>query len=195
VTIRLFQFETSMFCEKVRVVLRLKGLAYETVDASKDDRRSLIEFSGQKKVPVMDNHGKCVVDSTVIAAFLEKEHPENPIYPSDASQKGLCLLMEDWADEVLFDAVHKMRPPEPPEVQAEGQRELQVHLGTLDQVFAKGGFLFDRLTLADIAIFAELHYLYTRVKFEIPNRYGNVCAWMDRMRDRLQLQSLYDIAA
>jgi glutathione S-transferase len=194
-TIRLFQFETSMFCEKVRIVLHLKELPYETIDASKDERKSLIEFSGQKKVPAMDYHGRCVIDSTVISAFLETEHPENSIYPAGVFEKGLCLVMEDWADEVLFDAVHKMRPPEPPEVRAKGEAELEIHLQTLDQLFAKRGFIFDRMSLADIAIFTELHYLYTRVKFEIPSRHQNVMAWMDRMRQTLRLGSLSDVAA
>jgi len=193
--IKLYQFPTSMFCEKVRIVLTLKGIPYEIVEARKDERKSLIEFSGQKQVPVLDHQGQCVIDSTRICDFLEKEYPENPIYPSGAAEQALCLILEDWADEVLFHAVHDMRPVDPPEVQKKGKETLQIHLRTLDQLLAKKEFVFSRITLADIAIFVELHYLYTVVKYEVPPSYSNVHAWLDRMRQTLKLSSLYDVAA
>lgn len=193
--IRLFQFPTSMFCEKVRVVLAYKKLPYEIVNARDDGRKSLIAFSGQKKVPVIDYHGQCVLDSTTICALLEEKHPEKSVCPSAAADKGLCLILEDWADEVLFQPVHKMRPVEPPETRQQGERELQVHLRSLDQLLGGRKFIFDRVTLADIAIFVQLHYLYTVVQYDIPAQYRNVRAWMDLMRKTLGLSSLYDVAA
>ncbi len=192
--IRLFQFKTSMFCEKVRIALSLKSLPYEVVDARQDERKALIEFSGQKKVPVLDYHGQCVIDSTTISAFLDEKNPQNSIYPSGASEKGLCLILEDWADEVLFEAVHDMRPVESAETRKDGERRLQIHLQSLDQFLAGKKFIFDRLTMADIAIFVELHYLYTTVQYEIPGHYKNVGAWMNLMRESLKLSSLRDIA-
>ena len=119
--IRLYQFPTSMFCEKTRIVLSLKNLSFEIVDARQNDRKVLIEFSGQRKVPVMEYDGQCIIDSTVICAFLEEKHPEPSIFPGNASDKGLCLMLEDWADEVLFQSVHMMRPKETPDVQKEGE--------------------------------------------------------------------------
>src|SRR3989304_9870303 len=107
--IRLFQSQTSMFCEKVRIVLSMKKVAYEIVDVRKDERKSLIEFSGQRKIPVIDFHGQCIIDSTFISTFLEEKYPEPSIYPSQASDKGLCLILEDWADEVLNRAVLLVR--------------------------------------------------------------------------------------
>ena len=193
--IRLFQFKTSMFCEKVRIVLSLKNLPYELVDAKQDERKTLIEFSGQKKVPVLDYHGQCVIDSTTISAFLDEKNPQNGIYPAGASDKGLCLMLEDWADEVLFKAVHDMRAVESVETRKDGEKRLQIHLQSLDQFLAGKKFIFDRLTMADIAIFVELHYLYTTVQYEIPGHYKNVGTWMNLMRESLKLSSLRDIAA
>ena len=47
--IKLFQSQTSMFCEKVRIVLALKKVPYDIVDVRKDERKSLIEYTGQRK--------------------------------------------------------------------------------------------------------------------------------------------------
>jgi glutathione S-transferase len=46
------------------------------------------------------------------------------------------------------------------------------------------------MTIADIAIFTQLHYLYTAVNIEIPASYKNLNAWMDFMRRYLKLESL-----
>lgn len=193
--IRLFQSATSMFCEKVRIVLGMKGVSYEVVDVKKDDRKSLIAFSSQRKVPVMDYDGRCIIDSTFISAFLEERYPEKSIYPKSASDKGLCLMLEDWADEVLIHAIHLMRRAENPEARKGAEKELAVHLRSLDQLFTGKKLIFDRMTIADIAIFTQLHYLYTVIKYEIPVSYKNLLAWMELMRRDLKLGTFYDVAA
>lgn len=48
------------------------------------------------------------------------------------------------------------------------------------------------MTIADVAIFSQLHYLYTTVKYEIPTKYKNVHSFMDNMRQLLRLKSLAD---
>jgi len=181
-----------MFCEKVRIVLAMKRVPYEIVDVRKDDRKSLIEYTGQRKVPSTDYNGECVIDSTVIAARLEKDHPGISIYPDSATNKGLCLALEDWSDEVLIHANHALRRADNAEARKKAEDEWDVHFNTLDQIYSGKKFIFDRMTLADIAIFSQLHYLYTAVKYEIPARYKNVNAFMENMRQTLKLKSLAD---
>jgi glutathione S-transferase len=190
--IKLFQSQTSMFCEKVRIVLALKKIPYDIADVRKDERKSLIEFTGQRKVPSMDYNGKCVIDSTVISALLEKDYPANSIYPEGAANKGLCLALEDWSDEVLIHANHAIRRAETAETRKKAEEEWAAHFRILDQIYAGKRFIFDRLSLADAAIFSQLHYLYTAVKYEIPAEYKNVHAFMENMRQTLNLKSLAD---
>jgi glutathione S-transferase len=190
--IKLFQSQTSMFCEKVRIVLAMKKIPYDIADVRQDDRKSLIEFTGQRKVPSMDYNGKCVIDSTVISALLEKDYPANSIYPEGAANKGLCLALEDWSDEVLIHANHAIRRAETQEARKKAEEEWAVHFRTLDQIYAEKRFIFDRLSLADAAIFSQLHYLYTAVKYDVPAEYKNVHAFMENMRKTLNLKSLAD---
>lgn len=190
--IRLFQSQTSMFCEKVRVVFAAKKVPYEIVDVRKDERKSLIEFSGQRKVPSMDYNGQCVIDSTVISALLEKDYPASSIYPDGAANKGLCLALEDWSDEVLIHANHAMRRAETPDARKKAEEQWATHFNALEQMYSGKKFIFDHMTIADVAIFAQLHYLYTTVKYEIPANYKNVLAFMENMRQTLKLNSLAD---
>ena len=190
--IRLFQSQTSMFCEKVRVVFAVKKVPYEIVDVRKDERKSLIEFTGQRKVPTKDYNGKCVIDSTVISALLEKDYPANSVYPDGAAANGLCLALEDWSDEVLIHANHAMRRAETPDARKKAEEQWATHFNALEQMYSGKKFIFDRMTIADIAIFSQLHYLYTTVKYEIPANYKNVLAFMENMRQTLKLNSLAD---
>ncbi len=190
--VRLFNSQASMFCEKIRVVLAMKKLPYEVIDVRKDERKSLIEYTGQRKVPSMDYNGECVIDSTVISARLEKDQPANSIYPEGAADKGLCLAIEDWSDEILIHANHALRRAETPEARQKAQAEWDTHFNTLDQMYSGKKFLFERITLADISIFSQLHYLYTTVKYDIPAKFKNVNAFMENMRQTLKLKSLAD---
>jgi glutathione S-transferase len=190
--IKLFQSQTSMFCEKVRIVLAMKKVPYEIVDVRKDDRKSLIEYTGQRKVPSMDYNGECIIDSTMISARLEKDHPANSIYPEITSQKGLCLALEDWSDEVLIHANHAIRRAETPEVRQKAEAEWNIHFNTLEQMYSDKKFIFDKLTIADASIFSQLHYLYTTVKYEVPATYQNVHRFMENMRQTLKLKALSD---
>ncbi len=189
--IKLYQSQTSMFCEKVRVVLSMKKIPYEVFDV-KPNRQPLIDFSKQRKVPVMDYNGQCIIDSTFISAFLEEKYPQNSIYPQNASDKGLCLMIEDWGDEVLNLAIRNLRRAETPEARKEAEKGLEVLFNTLDQFLTDKKFIFGRMTVADLAIFTQLHYLYTTVKYSIPAGHKNLLGWMDFIRGDLKLASLED---
>jgi glutathione S-transferase len=190
--IKLFQSQTSMFCEKVRIVFAMKKVPYEIVDVRKDDRKSLLEYTNQRKVPTMNYNGECVIDSTIISARLDKDHPGTSIYPEAAANKGLCLALEDWSDEVLILANHAMRRADTPEARAKAEAQWDAHFNVLDQIYSGKKFIFDRMTIADMAIFSQLHYLYTTVKYEIPAKYKNVNGFMENMRQTLKLNSLAD---
>lgn len=190
--IKLYQSQTSMFCEKVRIVFALKKVPYEIVDVRKDERKSLVEYTGQRKVPTTNYNGEMVIDSTVISARLEKDNPAPSIYPEKATDKGLCLALEDWSDEVLIHANHAMRRADTPEAKKKAEADWASHFATLDQIYAGKKFIFDRITIADISIFSQLHYLYTTVKYDVPAQYKNVNAFLENMKQTLKLQSLAD---
>jgi len=182
-----------MFCEKVRVVFALKKVPYEVIDVRADERKSLLEYTNQRKVPTLNYNGECVIDSTVISARLEKDYPQTSIYPEGAHNKGLCLAIEDWSDEVLIHANHAMRRADSPEAKQKAEAAWASHFSTLDQIYAGKKFIFDnKMTIADIAIFSQLHYLYTAVKYAVPAQYQHVHAFLENMRQTLKLKSLAD---
>jgi glutathione S-transferase len=192
---RLFNSKFSMFCEKIRVVLNMKKVPYDVVDVRADERKSLIEFSNQRKVPTMDFDGRCIQDSTILASYLEEKHPEPTIYPDNPSDKGLCLMLEDWADEDLNGAVMSFRRAKTEEDVSQAEKGLAVHLENLDLLYSGRDFVFGQMTLADISIYAQLHYLYTSLDREIDSGYTNVHAFIERMMKATGVTSIKEVAA
>ncbi|MGB3294431.1 MAG: glutathione S-transferase family protein [Phormidesmis sp.] len=100
--LELHQFEASHYSEKVRLVLDYKQLPYKTIEVTPGiGQIDLYRLSGQRQVPVLKDGDEVVSDSTAIARYLDKKYPERPLIPHDAKQKGLCLMMEAWADESI----------------------------------------------------------------------------------------------
>ncbi|MGB3519429.1 MAG: glutathione S-transferase family protein [Elainellaceae cyanobacterium] len=100
--IELYQFELSHYCEKIRLILDYKGLEYRKIEVTPGvGQLDLFRLSGQRQVPVLKDGETLVADSTAIALYLDRQYPDRPIVPIDARQRGLCLMMEEWADESI----------------------------------------------------------------------------------------------
>ena len=104
--LELHQFRHSAFCEKVRLILAAKGLAYSVVEVTPGvGQVALLQLSGQRQVPVLVDGAEAVADSTAIALHLEARTPEPALLPADAAQRAQVLLLEDWADTSLASGV------------------------------------------------------------------------------------------
>lgn len=100
--LELYQFELSHYCEKVRFMLDYKGLPYRKIEVTPGvGQLDVFRLSGQRQVPVLKDGNEVIADSTAIADYLEKNYPDRPIIPTDAKLRGLCLLIEQWADESI----------------------------------------------------------------------------------------------
>ena len=100
--LELYQFELSQYSEKVRLILDYKGLAYRKIEVTPGiGQMELFRMTGQQKVPVLKDGNRIVADSTEIAKYLDQQYPDRPLIPADPKQRGLCLLMEEWADESI----------------------------------------------------------------------------------------------
>ena len=99
---RLCQFQISHNCVKVARALELKQLEFSIDEISPLKRRELVELSKQPLVPVLDDDGHVVADSTAILAYLEERYPERPLLPSSTALRDECWLLEDWADAAFM---------------------------------------------------------------------------------------------
>lgn len=107
--LELYQFELSHYCEKVRLILDYKGLAYRKIEVTPGvGQLDLFKLSGQRQVPVLKDGVEVIADSTAIAFYLDQRYPDRPILPTDPEQRALCLLIEEWADESIGTNARKV---------------------------------------------------------------------------------------
>ena len=97
----LYDRTDSPFCIKARICLHLKGVPFRRVPLTLARRRELRRLNPLCKVPVLLVGDRVVADSTAIARYLDTEVPEPRLLPSDRAARAYCLLLEEWADEVL----------------------------------------------------------------------------------------------
>jgi glutathione S-transferase len=166
--IRLYRFRFSTNVERVTLAFAHKGLEVESIWIDPDDRTPVERISGQRLVPVIEDDGHVVHDSTAIINYLEERYPHAPLYPHDEAQRAQMDIYIDW-----FNRVCK-RPPNELEAELLAEetdqqrveelgawmaRNLDLHEGLL----AGRDYLFGAdFSAADCAAFPFLKYALGR---------------------------------
>jgi len=89
----------SPFVRKAIVALTEKGIAYEhdpVVPFGPNPEYRKISPLG--KIPAFRDGDRTLPDSSVIIAYLERTHPEPPLYPSDPYEYARALWFEEYGD-------------------------------------------------------------------------------------------------
>ncbi len=96
----------SPYCWRVRFALAHKGLPVETVPWRFTEREA-IAFSGQARVPVINDEGTVVSDSWAIADYLEDQVPTPTLF-SGATGRAHAVFINAWADSVLIGGIARL---------------------------------------------------------------------------------------
>ena len=105
---RLFQISFSHNCVKVRHVLDLKGLRYETVDINPLWRPDVLRASRQPLVPALVDGVRSVSGSTPILLYLEGAYPGLQLLPENGPERAKCLVLMDWADTTFMALTRRL---------------------------------------------------------------------------------------
>ena len=99
---------------KARLMLRYKGVVFETVAVDPNDRASVVEVSGQELTPVITDKEIVLNDSEAISHYLDANYRYGPrLWPSDKEGRRACdrfkseldqRIAPAWAD-VFFHAI------------------------------------------------------------------------------------------
>lgn len=102
---RLHGVSLSPFVRKVRAILAIKEVDYELVNVMPGAiPPEFLAISPLRKVPVWEEEGFCVPDSSVIAAYLERVVPTPSVLPADPRRMARDLFWEEYADTRLVEA-------------------------------------------------------------------------------------------
>lgn len=92
----------SPFVRKVRIVLHEKGIPYEHTFVGPGNKSpEFRQVSPLGRIPGFVDDDLAVADSSVICLYLERKHPEPPMYPADPKDYARALWLEEYADTAL----------------------------------------------------------------------------------------------
>ena len=92
--ISLYDHPLSPYGQKVKIALREKGVAFETVSpgglGAGGAAGAFAEANPRAEVPTLVDGDVAVFDSTVILEYLEDAYPTPPLYPASAKLRARC---------------------------------------------------------------------------------------------------------
>lgn len=162
----LYRAPFSTNVERVALALAHKGLEVESIEISYEARTPVIEASGQELVPVIDDDGEIVADSTKILGHLDEHYPQNPIFPTDPTRRTEVELMIDWFNEVWksspnaieFELEEGDEESRMDMVEGEAKR-MRTAIGLFNRMLAGRDFMAgDEVSALDFVIFPFLKY-------------------------------------
>ncbi len=195
---KLWSGTLSPFSAKVRIALAEKGIEAEIAEIPWSRAnlwgpkpQAFLDVSPKGEVPVLEDQGLAIVDSTVINEYLEDAYPEVPLMPADPAGRAACRMWEDRAD--YFMATHIttliaemfMKPGgegRDEAVVAEAMTAFSGYLDALEAQLAGKQHLCGDYTLADIATWLCLTFGQT-LGVDLGGR-GGLQAWYGRVSER-----------
>ena len=162
--LRLYAIPYSTNVERVALALGHKGVTAEVVMCDPSDRSPIRDASGQDLVPVLDDGGVVVADSTRIVEHLELRFPDPPLYPAEPARRAEVEVFIDW-----FNRVWKV-PPNAIEAELGGAEPDHVRIAALEHELRSTLDVFEALldgrdylmsasfSAADCAAFPFLKY-------------------------------------
>ncbi len=190
---KLYDNAFSPFARKVRLVLEHKRLPFESVDALLPEKRDeLAAVNGRVEVPVLEDEGVTVVNSSDIVGYLELRYPELPVYPFDLKKRVAARAWERLADTLLDAILHDIsiwtwpilhREDAAPEGLLEaGREDLEGIYGDLEAELGADGFVCGDLSIADLALFPHLSAVRFLGVPILSDRFPRLAAWYARMK-------------
>lgn len=200
--------KVSPYVRKAMVALEYKGMDYKLKEIlpakllfalNQQVPPSFAKASPLGKIPAFQQGEFSIADSSVIVAYLEKVHPEQPLFPHQAEEYAQALWLEEYADSVMSEVINGKiffelfvkpnelkRAPDSALVKSAIQEELPIILDYLEQILAanecESGYLVGAsLSVADLAVANHFVSLkLSKVHFD-QIKWPRLSAYLDRV--------------
>lgn len=101
---KLYDFEFSGNCQKIRMMLAFLGLDYEKVSidllGGQQNQDDFLAINPLHKVPVLDDNGFVLRDSSAILIYLAERYGGRDWYPEDPEVRG---RIQQWLSFAVYD--------------------------------------------------------------------------------------------
>lgn len=111
---KLYQYAACPFCNKVRSLLRYKGVDFETIEVHPLNKKEIAFSPDYRAVPIyIDSQGKQVNDSTHIMRWIDQEFPKRVVFRTEtreAKRENQWLIWSEGFVKGLPAAIYDSLP-------------------------------------------------------------------------------------
>lgn len=198
--IKLYDFVQSPNCQRVKIALHEKGLAYETVptDIRKGDQKKpeFLKLNPYGKVPVIADGEAVLFESCIINEYLDEKYPNPPLMPKDPYKRGRIRVLTDYGINYIQPQYWRLREES---LKKEGEADRAVVEETRqtlrgliqyleDEIGDKPYFIGD-LSLLDIALTTRFLRMESFGVLPTPSL-PRLSAWLQRMKERPSVKAI-----
>ncbi|KAH8491467.1 hypothetical protein H0E87_023557 [Populus deltoides] len=183
--VKLLKTWSSPFGIRIVWALKVKGVQFEPIDEDLINKSPLLLLYNpvHKKIPVLVNDGKPVVESLVILEYIEETWKQNPLFPEDPLERAAARFWAKFGDDKVMPSIW--------EAFIKGREEEECAFAPVfenlkfleEELKGKQFFGGERIGIVDIAfgwlanlvpVFEEIH----AVKMIDEERFPLLYAWM-----------------
>ena len=193
---RLYWHPFSVFPRRIRVALREKRIACEEVEVDipggAHRTPEFLRLNPAGKLPILEDDGFVVAESTAILEYLEERHPTPSLLPGDLHDRARVRQLMAGADAYFTPAmvrhIHRVFSQPKPEwdraaVDAD-TAQMAAHLDVLERQLAGRDYLTGPFTLADVVYVPFVTPLPLLGLASLLDGRPAVAAWIARLNTR-----------
>ena len=197
--IKLYDFQSSPNCQRVKVVLAEKKLPYEIVpvDLRKKEQKKpdFLKLNPYGKVPVIIDGTTVLYESCIINEYLEEKYPQPPLMPKDPAKKAKIRILTDYGINHLDPyqniraEIAKDEKERNSEVLESAKNELKNLLQRFEREIGDQPYLAGDFSLLDAAViprFLRMEGFGVLPDASLP-RLGS---WLQRMKERPSVRAI-----
>ena len=184
----------SSNCDRVKIALAEKGLAWEGVRISLAKREQknpeFLKLNPYGRIPVLVEDNRVLFESCIINEYLDERYPNPPLMPKDFWARGRARILIDYGLNYLHEPYWalrgEMRKPSTERDTAiveKMRQRLRDLLPYLDEALGDKLHFLGEISLADIAIVPR--FLRMESYGALPaSSFPRLVAWLERMKAR-----------
>ncbi|MGH7836054.1 MAG: glutathione S-transferase family protein [Candidatus Binatia bacterium] len=198
--IRLYDFAPSPNCQRVKIALHEKGLAYDVVpvDLRKGEQKKpeFLELNPYGKVPVIVDEDTVLFESCIINEYLDEKYPAPPLMPKEPSQRGKARVLIDYGLNYIHPQYWTirgefMKPPAERDVAVIEQtgEKLRELLRYLERAIGHNPYFLGDFSLADIGLvtrFLKMESFGVLPVSPLPR----LSVWLQRIKERPSVKAI-----